>query len=179
MLEITIPESELWDDNTETFSTIKGKTILLEHSLLSISKWEMKWHKPYLSDDAKTYSEQLDYVRCMTITKDVNPLCYSFITNDNWIMINDYINDSMTAYYLSKEKVSKSLEVPTSDIIYYWMIAYNIPLECEKWHLNRLLTLIRICDKNNRPEEKHSNEEILRRNSELNEQRKRKYNTKG
>ena len=146
MLKITIPGQEFWDEEKEVFVNTKGATLQLEHSLVSLSKWESKWHKPFLGNGDKTVEETVDYIRCMTLTQNVNPSVYDFITNEIIGRVSDYIDDSMTATWFSKEdKSSPNREVITAEIIYYWMIALNIPFECQKWHLNRLLTLIRVC----------------------------------
>lgn len=179
MLEITIPGSELFDEETMTFAQTKSVTVLLEHSLLSISKWESKWKKPFLSKDQKSKEETVDYVRCMTVTKNVPPEVYLGLTNENLESVSDYINDPMTATWFREERSRPSREVVTSELIYYWMIASDIPMECQKWHLNRLLTLIRVCQIKNQPTKKMSKGELARRNSELNEARRKKYNTTG
>ena len=143
MLQITIPAVELWDERTERFIHTLEQTLQLEHSLVSLSKWESKWHKPFYSNQEKSFEETVDYIRCMTLTEDVDPESYRYITNQNVQEINRYIDDSMTATTFSEDKRSKaSREVITAEIIYYWMIALNIPMECENWHLNRLITCL-------------------------------------
>lgn len=176
MFEIKIPDIEEYDEIEQKFVYIKERILKLEHSLYSISKWESKWHKPFLSSE-KTNDELLDYVRCMNVLDD-DPIEY--IPNQIIEMINDYINDSMTAtWFNDRDQKSPSREIITSELIYYWMIAYQIPFECEHWHLNRLLTLIRVCSIKNQPAKKMSREEILRQNRALNEQRLKAMNTKG
>ena len=180
MLIITIPSQELFNEATQEFVSSKEQTLQLEHSLVSVSKWESKWRKPFLSKESKTIEETLDYIRCMTITQNVNPDIYNFLTNDNIKAINDYIDSPMTATTFSELGYKTgNREIITSELIYYWMIALNVPMECQKWHLNRLLTLIRVCNVKNTPPKKMSRKEIMSRNASLNAARRRKLNTKG
>lgn len=180
MLQVTIPEFEIYDSNTSTFSVINTQKLNLEHSLVSVSKWESKWKKPFISKDPKTQEESIDYVRCMTINKNVNPLIYYYIPKDVFKQIEDYIDDPMTATWInSRDKRRPNNQIITSEIIYYWMVSYRIPFECQKWHLNRLLMLIQVCDEKNKPEKKMSKGEILRRNSALNAARRAKLHSKG
>lgn len=180
MLTIVIPESENYDPVKNEFITIKKQTLVLEHSLISLSKWESKWHKPYLSKDNKTEEELLDYIRCMTISTAVDPRVYLVLSPDNLKAIFDYIGDPMTATTIKKSKNSPSKEIITSEIIYYWMVALNIPFEpCQKWHLNKLLTFIEVCSIKNQPPKKMSKSDIYRRNSSLNAARRSKYGTRG
>lgn len=181
MLQIIIPDSEMFNEATQEFVTVKGKTIVLEHSLLSLSKWESKWHKPFLNNTKLSNVEVLDYVRCMTLTRNVDPVLYSVIPEKEFNKIRKYMDDPMTATWFSDKKASprQAKNVITSEIIYYWMITLGIPMECEKWHINRLLTLIQVCQIKNSPSEKMSPREILAKNTMLNEQRKKKFNTKG
>ena len=144
MLLLTIPTREYWDEEKEEFIYQQEKTIQLEHSLVSLSKWEAKWHKPFLSKDPKTKEEIEDYVRFMTVTQNVKPEIYSGLTTEHYKQINAYIDDPMTATWFRKEKHRSTSEQVTAELIYYWMIALNIPFECQKWHLNRLLTLIKV-----------------------------------
>ena len=181
MLRITIPSAEFWDEQKCEFVTTPERTLQLEHSLVSISKWESKWNKVFLSKREKTREETIDYIRCMTITQNVDPLAYYGLSEENYAAIDDYIRASMTATYFSEEgsKGSGSKEEITSELIYYWMVTFNIPMECQKWHLNRLLTLIRICDIKNRPTKKRSRREIIQRNKRLNAERKKRLNSRG
>ena len=181
MLTITIPESEQYDPIRNEFFTIKKQTLVLEHSLLSVSKWESKWHKPYLSKDNKTEEELLDYIKCMTISQGVDPLVYYVLTPNDLKKIFDYIGDSMTATTISNQKKSSaSREIITSEIIYYWMVTLNIPFDpCQKWHLNRLLTLIEVVSIKNQPAKKMSRRELAQRNTSLNAARRSKYGTRG
>lgn len=180
MLQITIPAMELWDEGKREFIYLKEKTLQLEHSLVSLSKWESKWHKPFLSKEEKTYEESIDYIKCMTITQNVSLDVYYRLTDTNISQINDYIKSSMTATVFSGDGVGKSNhEIVTAELIYYWMVALNIPFECQKWHLDRLITLIRVCSIKNSSPKKMSRSEILRQNRALNEERKKRLNTKG
>ena len=179
MLQITIPATEMWDESKQEFNHTKERTLQLEHSLVSLSKWEAKWCKPFLSKKDKTYEETIDYIRCMTITQNVDSDIYYCLSNENLEQINDYINAPMTATFFSNTNSSVTREIITSEIIYYWMIALNIPFECKKWHLNRLLTLIRVCEIKNKPPKKRSPQEIMSQNAALNAARRAELNSKG
>lgn len=186
MLQITIPATkgiELWDERSETFvykPSTKEQTLQLEHSLVSLSKWESKWCKAFLSKGEKTTEETIDYIKCMTLTQNVNPEVYNHLTQDNINQINKYIEAPMTATYFSDDKNGKSSrEVATAELIYYWMIALQIPFECQKWHLNRLLTLIKVCNIKNSPPKKMSKRDIASRNARLNAARRQQLNTRG
>ena len=181
MLRITIPLSqEGWDEEKEEFVEPIYKTLCLEHSLVSLSKWESKWHKPFLSKAEKSYEETIDYIKYMTVTKNVDPEVYNYITSENMKQINEYIEDPMTATTFSDDESGKrNREIITSEIIYYWMIALNIPFECRKWHLNSLLALIRVCNIKNSPKKKMSASSIMARNAKLNAARRKALNSKG
>lgn len=178
---ITIPSREYLDERTNEFVYVEGKTLTLEHSLLSISKWESRWHKSYLTEGPGTPTEQLDYVRCMTITPNVNLLVYSGMTAENWEKINNYINDPMTAttFHNLNEKNSRFRKKITNEEIYSWMVALEIPFECEKWHINRLMTLIKICNIRNQPAKKMNQNEVRNQYKALNEARRAKMGSKG
>lgn len=172
MLKITIPGREQFKPDTQEFITTKEITITLEHSLISLSKWESKWHKPFLSRGSDITTEELiDYIRCMTITPNVDPVVYYSLTQKEIDKINDYIADPMTATTFRNVDQKHSREIITSEIIYYWMIASGIPMECEKWHLSRLLTLIRVVNIKSQPPKKMSKKETAARNAALNRQR--------
>lgn len=180
MLTITIPATELWDEVKQEFVTTKAQTLQLEHSLVSLSKWESKWNKPFLTKQAKTFEETLDYIKCMTLTQNVNPEVYKYISASNIQEINAYIEAPMTATFVTEDKKGKSSrEQVTSELIYYWMVALNIPFECQKWHLNRLITLIKVCNVKNQPSKKKSKRDILARNDAINAARRKKFNSKG
>ena len=181
MLQLTIPISpEGWDEKKQEFVEPKVQVLRLEHSLVSLSKWESKWCKPFLSKEHKTYEETIDYIKFMTITQNVNPEVYEHLTRANIQAINDYIAAPMTATtFYEDENDKRSRETVTAELIYYWMIALNIPFDCEKWHLNRLLTLVKVCNKKNTPPKKRSKSEIMRRNAALNAARRKQLNSKG
>lgn len=179
-LKVTIPSCELFDPTTNEFFDVEGQTLVLEHSLVSLSKWESKWHKAFLSNlTEKTYDESLDYIRCMTLTQNVNPMIYRCIPADVIAKINEYIDDPMTATKLNESGGSLHGETPTAELIYYWMIALNVPMECQKWHLNRLLTLIRVCSIKNTPPKKMNRSEFLSKRNALNASRRKSLRTKG
>lgn len=180
MLQIVVPAVEKWDELKEEFVSTKECTLQLEHSLISLSKWESKWCKVFFSKQEKSYEEIIDYIKCMTLTQNVKPEVYDYLTNENIEQVNNYIEAPMTATYFSDNKSGRTnREQVTSELIYYWMVSFNIPFECQKWHLNRLLTLIRVCNIKNQPPKKMSRREIMNRNASLNAARKKKYNTKG
>ena len=181
MLRITVPISpEEWDEEKQEFVEPKVQILQLEHSLVSLSKWESKWCKPFLSSKEKTSEETMDYIKCMTITQNVDPDVYNHLTAKNIEEINNYIYAPMTATTFSDDKNGKAnREIITSELVYYWMVALQIPFECQKWHLNRLITLIRICNIKNNPPKKRSKREIMTRNAALNAARKKQLNTKG
>lgn len=181
MLEIEIPGETIYDDETEKFVDVsKTVKLTLEHSLISLSKWEAKYERPFLGDKNQTVEETLDYIKFMTVTRNVDDSVYDRLTRENSVAIANYIAASNTATTFNSlgEKPS-SREVITSEIIYYWMVALSIPFECEKWHINRLLTLIRVINEKNKPEKKIDRQTLLSRQRELNEARKKKLKTKG
>lgn len=175
MLQITIPASRLWDEENEKFINTKEQTLSLEHSLVSLSKWESKWCKPFITKNTKTFEETADYVRCMTITQNVDPSVYSSLTDENIKQVNEYIDAKMTATWFTEQNKGKSSsEQITSELIYYWMFSQSIPKECEKWHLNRLLTLIRVFNEKNQPPKKMSKRDTLNRYRALNAARRKR-----
>ena len=180
MLTITIPGTEMWDEEHEMFVYGKEQTLKLEHSLVSLSKWESTWHKSFLHTENKTYEETLDYVRCMTLTQNVDPEVYHRLTEQNIEEIEKYIANPMTATTFSEEKGGKKdREIVTSELIYYWMVSYNIPSEYQKWHLNRLITLIRVCGVKNSPPKKMSMRDRINRNAEINRRNRQRFKSKG
>lgn len=180
MLRITIPATELWDERRQEFINTKEQTLQLEHSLVSLHKWESRWNKPFLTNQNKTYEETVDYVRCMTLTQNVNPDVYNCLTAENLKQVNDYIQAPMTATVFSEDRSGKSnREIITAELIYYWMIALQIPTEYRKWHLNQLLTLVRVCNIKNSPPKKRSRAEIMQQNAAINAARRKRHNTMG
>ena len=181
MLTIKVPISpEGWDDEKQEFVEPKSQILQLEHSLVSLSKWESKWQKPFYSKKDMSNEETLDYIKCMTLNKNVDPDVYNHLTQENIKTILDYIGNPMTATTFGKETNSgNNREVITSELIYYWMIASNIPFECQKWHLNRLITLIRVCSIKNAPPKKRSKRDIMSRNAALNAARRKQFNSNG
>ena len=181
MLQIYVDGGEFYNEKTNEFFTVKGARLNLEHSLVSISKWEAKWCKPFFIESNKTDAELLDYIKCMTINANqVDELLYSCLSRKNYEEIRDYINSPMTATTFSDHgNKTRKKEIVTSELIYYWMIAYNVPFECEKWHINRLLTLIRICGIKNTPSKKMSKRDTINYYKTLNEQRKASLGTRG
>lgn len=178
MLEILVPGKEYFDEDKNEFIYSKPTKLSLEHSLISLSKWESKWKKPFLSSD-KTAEETIDYIRCMTLTQNVQPEVYLSLSGDNIQAVTDYIEDPMTATKIKRVGKGPKGETITAELIYYWMVTLNIPFECQKWHLNRLITLVEICSIKNQPQKKMSKGEILRQNRELNAARRAKYKTRG
>ena len=181
MLTIKVPISpEGWDDEKQEFVEPKSQILQLEHSLVSLSKWESKWQKPFYSRKEMSEEETLDYIKCMTLTKNVDPDVYKHLTRDNIKEVMDYISNPMTATTFGKnDKGQNNREIITSELIYYWMIASNIPFECQKWHLNRLITLIRVCSIKNTPPKKRSKRDIMSRNAALNAARRKQFNSNG
>ena len=183
MLPITIPGGEFWDEERNRFVLVKGQTIQLEHSLISISKWEAKWKKAFLSKASRTPEEITDYVRCMTITPNVDSNLYMCLTGQNIADIQAYIDDSMSALRFrgDENKGQKPVGTPkpkTSEQIYAAMVLLGIPFECQKWHLNRLLTLIHECELLNGGG-KMSRKDSAKYMSQLNAARRAKHHTRG
>ncbi len=181
MLEIHIDGKEFWNQEKEEFVNTKGITLRLEHSLISMSKWEAKYKRPYLSDGPKTLQETYDYIAFMSLDRNVSMTELEGITEEDYKKILDYIHDPMTATKITQNAKNKpkSNHVLTSEEIYYDMTALNIPFECEKWHLNRLITLIQIASIKNEPPKKMSKSEIYRQNAELNRARRAQHHSKG
>lgn len=181
MLQIIVPITpEEWDEKTEKFIEPKTKVLQLEHSLVSLSKWESKWCKPFLSKNNMTNEETIDYIKCMTLTQNVDPTVYEHLTQQNIDDVVQYINAPMTATTFSKDENHKTNnEIVTAELIYYWMIASQIPFECQKWHINRLITLIRVCNIKNQPPKKRGKREIMHSNAALNAARRAKMHSRG
>lgn len=179
MLVIEVPISEMYNEETNEF-VVSTFRLELEHSLASLSKWESEFEKPFLKPDEKTDEETLGYVKAMTLTPNVPPEIYTKLSQENVQAIDEYINAKMTATWFSERKNQpRSREIITSEIIYYWMVSLNIPFECQHWHLNRLFTLVRVCQQKNAPQKKMSKREIAQRQRELNAQRRANMGTSG
>lgn len=190
MLEVVVNGQELYNEETQSFVYAESTILQMEHSLISISKWESKWHKSFLSSsDSLTEEEIIDYMKCMTIyPAKVKDEVYLSMSKENVTKIIEYIKDPMTASWVNSQKKDGQggrKETITSELIYYWMIALNIPFECQKWHLNRLLMLVKICNIKNEEQNPHnkknkmSRNELMSRNAALNAQRKAQLNTRG
>lgn len=180
-ITITISEKDLFNEDTCEFISVPQTKIVLEHSLVSISKWESKWHKPFFSTQKKTTEELIDYLRCMTISSVSDPNIYYALDAVAMKQIQSYMEDPMTATTFSDSANNKpSREIVTSEIFYYWMTALNIPFDpCQKWHINKLKTLIQVCAIKNQPQKKMPKSDILKRNSALNAARRKKLGSKG
>lgn len=180
MLPIKVPDWDEWDEQTETFVSHKGPHLKLEHSLISISKWEGITHKPYFNSD-KTDSEMLMYIACMVINAEPTLEELSHLGVAELNKIGAYINDKHTATWFREDENKKppSTKVITSELIYYWMIKAGVPFACEKWHIERLLTLIRVINEKEKPPKKIPRRTALAQQAKLNAQRKARLGTTG
>lgn len=198
MFEITIPGEELWDARRAEFTSTKAVTLRLEYSLVSLSKWESKWHIPFFDDSIEKTPEQMqDFVRCMTVTQGVDPTVYARLTVENLNAIYRYMEDPMTATWFvgegrpgeknqngtakrrARRRPPGTGKVLTSEVLYSRMFQAGVPIECERWHLNRLMTLIRVCQEEQAPPRKMSRKDALRQRRELNAARMKKYGARG
>ena len=179
MLKIIVPAGEMYNERENEFTYTKETVLTLEHSLVSVSKWESKWRVPFLSKSNKTPQQTVDYVRCMTLTQNVDDQAYRNLSQANVDAIEEYIDAPMTATTITNHSKKINNEIITSEIIYYWMVALNIPFECQKWHLNRLLMLINVCSVKQEKPKKMSKSSALRSQAALNAQRKASLNTRG
>lgn len=181
MIEITVPAQEMYDEIKNEFSNTKECTLKLEHSLVSLHKWEQKWCIPFFSKEAKTDEQTIDYIRCMCITQNVDPKVFYNLSAKNIEDIKNYINAPMTATTFSntEDNGMYNNQIMTAELIYYWMLSFNIPVEFQKWHINSLMTLIRVCGIKNSPKKQMSTDQVLRRNAALNAQRRAAMNSKG
>lgn len=176
MLELEVKGKEYYNEITNEFIEIPSCTLKLEHSLASLSEWESKWNKPFISDKPKTIEETIDYIKCMTLNRNnVYPLIYNSLTQSDLNTIYDYMDSKQTAtWFNDRERSSPNRDVITAEIIYYWLVSFRIPFECQYWHLNKLLTLIRVCDIKNKPPKKMSKQEAARQRMALNNKRLKK-----
>lgn len=180
MLTITIPAVELFDEVKMEFINTPEVTLDLEHSLVSLAAWEAIWQKPFLSKEQKNRDETISYMKCMTLTPNVDPEVYNYVSEDIIEKVNKYIEAPMTATVFSEDKTSKGKsEKITAEIIYHWMIALTIPPEYRFWHLNQLMALIKVCSIKNAPPKKRSQADIMRENAARNAARRQKYNSRG
>lgn len=180
MLELKVEGMEFFNDDTQEFYTVAPVTLRLEHSLVSVSKWESKWKTPFLSAKDLTIEQSRDYIKCMTINQHVDPLVYASLTNSHMETVNEYIKEERTATTFNERQIGPpNRQVITSELIYFWMAQYNIPFECQKWHLSRLLTLIRIASIKNAPDKKMSKRAVMSKNASLNAARRKAMHTKG
>lgn len=180
MLTIKVGGEEAFDEGTQSFVVTGGRDLDLEHSLVSLSKWESIHEKPFLGKEEKSPEEVISYVKCMMVDPKTPEEILHELSEDNFKRINDYLDAKMTATWFSEQPGQpKSREVITSELIYYWMTGFNIPWEAQYWHLNRLFTLIRICSVKSEKPKKMSRGEIARRNRELNAQRRAQLGTSG
>lgn len=180
MLTINLPNVELFDEQTLKFVEKKAVTFDIEHSLVSLAAWESKWEVPFLGEETKTTEQTIDYVRCMTLTPNISSDVYEHLPNSVLKQVNDYIVLKMTAtWFLQTSRGFVKKSVITAEIIYYWMISLEIPFECQYWHLNRLLTLIQVCNEKNAPPKKTAPGDLLAQRKALNEKRKAEHKTTG
>jgi hypothetical protein len=180
MLTIVVPGIEMFDDDSQEFVSVGDVTLELEHSLVSLSKWESKYEKPFLGKGEKTTEEVLGYIRAMVLTPNVPEEVFTKLSEENINAVNEYIEAKMTATWFSDAPGAPSTrDIITAELIYYWMVTFNIPFECERWHLNRLFTLIRVCNLKQAKPKKMSRSELAARNRELNAQRRAQLGTKG
>lgn len=174
MLKLVVPEQTIWDEKDERFIQIPSYELKLEHSLLAISKWESKWNKPFLTDDPKSDEEFRDYIRCMSLDEEIPYEAYGYLNVNQLHEINKYIESPMTATTIhDSSNNGPKREIITAELVYYWMISLQIPFECEQWHFNRLMTLIRVCGIKNSPDKKMSNDEVMARQKRINAARRK------
>lgn len=180
MLTITVPAVELFDEAKSEFIDLPEVTLSLEHSLVSLSRWESKWKKSFLFAKDKTSDEIHGYIQAMCLDENIPAGVFARLTRDNYESINEYINEQMTATTFAEMPNQRaSRDIVTAELIYYWMIALQVPVECESWHLNRLMALIKVANLKNQPAKKMGKNQMLAERARLNEERKAKYGSSG
>lgn len=180
MLEIKVILKEHVDEDGSSIIIDESVVLQLEHSLVSLSKWESFFKKPFLAAEKKTPEQILWYIKAMVLTEEVAPEVFQKLSKQNLKEINDYIADKQTATWFSeRSSQARANEIITAEIIYFWMISLNVPFECQHWHLNRLLTLIRVINEKNSPPKKMSKEELIAQRTELNARRRAESGSKG
>jgi len=180
MLAITVPELESYDEASSRLIKSESYTFQLEHSLASLSKWESEFERPFLTDGPKTPEETIAYVKCMTLTDGVPESIYTRLSSENYVQINNHINAKMTAtWFNDRPQPGRGREVITSEVIYYWLTSYNIPFECDQWHLNRLLALVKVANAKNAPKKKMGRRDMLAQRDQINAARKAQAQSKG
>lgn len=179
MLTITLEKQEFFDERLSEFFELQQLTLQLEHSLVSLSKWESRYEKPFLDKKEKTDDEIKAYVFYMILSPEVSEDVLLRLTEEDYFKIRSYIDAKMTATTFSDRQVGPSREIITAELIYFWMITFHVPIECENWHLNRLLTLIRVCNIKNQTPKKMNKAELAARNRELNARRRAQFGTRG
>lgn len=180
MLRLQVPELELFDETTEEILFQPASVLVLEHSLASLSKWESIWKTSFINTDDKTTEQTISYIKCMNQTPDIPDYVFENLTSKHYNEIEAYITDKATATTFGQRKGNGAgTSIITAEIIYYWMVSLNIPLECEHWHLNKLIALIEVCDRKNSPNKKMSKTELAAKTREINERNRAKFNTRG
>jgi len=179
-LTVTFPGRDLYDQESGKFITIEKTMVTLEHSLISVAKWESKWKRSYFIKEPMTLEQSIDYISCMCLTKNIDPKIFRTMDKETAQKISDYIADPMTATTINRRNKRPSRKIITNEVIYFWMCNFGIPFDpCQKWHLNRLMTLIDVAAAEEAGEQKMPRREMLQQRAMLNAQRKAKYNTHG
>lgn len=181
MLSIIVPGREFYDEESELFVTVGETQLELEHSLVSLSKWESRWEKPFIGNAEKTTEQVTSYIQFMCLTPDVPPEVFDRVSNENLQEINDYLNSKMTATWFSADETATKgpQEVITSEVVYYWMITMNVPMECQHWHLERLFTLLKVIQLKSAPPKKRNRADVAAQRRALNQKRQQEFGTKG
>lgn len=178
MIPIHLPACRAFDERTEEFVDYPAVTLKLEHSLISIQRWESKWHKSYLSSQGFTPEELLDYIRCMSLDQNVDVTTLQRLTKDDVLKIRAYMDNPMTATTFGKSGQKGKSQIITAEIVYFWMTSFGIPFECAKWHINQLLTLIQVCSIKNSPK-KGGKKQTAAERAALNKARRARMGSSG